>query len=53
LINLENRNPVWPNEFDLQLGWCISDAFSSLVYVSIKHFTYLSTDNFLSLNVKQ
>ena len=53
LINLENRNPVWPNEFDLQLGCCISDAFSSLVYVSIKHFTYLSTDNFLSLNVKQ
>ena len=53
LINLENRNPVWPNEIDLQLGCCISDAFSSLVYVSIKHFTYLSTDNFLSLNVKQ
>ena len=28
LINLENRNPVWPNDFDLQLGFCISDAFS-------------------------
>jgi hypothetical protein len=28
LINLENRNPVWPNEFDLQLGCCICDAFS-------------------------
>ena len=28
LINLENRNPVWPNDFDLQLGCCISDAFS-------------------------
>jgi hypothetical protein len=28
LINLENRNPVWPNEFNLQLGCCISDAFS-------------------------
>jgi hypothetical protein len=28
LINLENRNPVWPNEFDLQLGCCISYAFS-------------------------
>ena len=28
LINLENRNPVWPNEFDLQLGCCISNAFS-------------------------
>ena len=24
LINLENRNPVWPNDFDLQLGCCIS-----------------------------
>ena len=28
LINLENSNPVWPNDFDLQLGCCISDAFS-------------------------
>ena len=28
LINLEIRNPVWPNDFDLQLGCCISDAFS-------------------------
>ena len=28
LINLENRNLVWPNDFDLQLGCCISDAFS-------------------------
>jgi hypothetical protein len=22
-----NRNPVWPNDFDLQLGCCIYDAF--------------------------
>ena len=34
LINLENRNPVWPNEFDLQLGCCISDAFSIFLLVS-------------------
>jgi hypothetical protein len=32
LINLENRNPVWPNDFDLQLGCCISDAFSIFFY---------------------
>ena len=41
LINLENRNPVWPNDFDLQLGCCISDAFSifnvmQLILVKIK-----------------
>ena len=32
LINLENRNPVWLNDFDLQLGCCISDAFSIFVF---------------------
>ena len=32
LINLENRNPGWPNDFDLQLGCCISDAFSIFFY---------------------
>jgi hypothetical protein len=28
LINLEKRNRVWPTDFDLQLGCCISEAFS-------------------------
>jgi hypothetical protein len=32
LINLENRNLVWPNDFDLQLGCCICDAFSICLY---------------------
>ena len=32
LINFENRNPVWPNDFDLQLGCCISDAFSNFFF---------------------
>jgi hypothetical protein len=35
LINLEKRNPVWPNDFDLQLGCCISDAFSILFALCI------------------
>ena len=35
LINLEKRNPVWPNDFDVQLGCCISDAFSILFSTSL------------------
>ena len=38
LINLENRNPVWPNDFDLQLGCCISDAFSIFKYGCWENF---------------
>ena len=36
LINLENSNPVWPNDFDWQLGCCISDAFSIFLYFLTK-----------------
>jgi hypothetical protein len=42
LINLENRNPVWPNDFDLQLGCCISDAFSIFLWNLKKKKKYVT-----------
>jgi hypothetical protein len=51
LINFENRNPVWPNDFDLQLGCCISDAFSIFILAYLETMLYTCCNYIMHIHV--